>query len=345
MTQGLSRHDLKTKIVDNKILFDFYLKHICYSFVVSMNIQFHIKNLLYRHDCVTVKGLGGFVCQRRSAQLKDGYFLPPKKILTFNQSLNHDDGLLANQVAKTEKVSFQIAQQKIKSFAQKVFETLEDEQDIYLKDLGVFKMNVNHKLIFEPEENTEWLIESYGLPKFKVEAVQATKLETRAQESKPVTPVKQISEEPSKPNYWKYAAVGVIALGIAGLIGSQIYQNNIKGYNIAEQQKANELVNKKIQQSSFLINEPLKAISIEVEEEKIGKYHIVGGAFKVRANVDKKIKQLKKQGFDAKYIGTNSYGLHQVVYASFQDKNEALQHLRKIKIKNNPYAWLYVKEL
>ncbi len=318
-----------------------------------MNIQFHIKNLLYRHDCVIVNGLGGFVAQRQPAKIDNGFFLPPRKVLTFNQSLNEsDDGLLANQIAKNEKVSFQIAQQKIKAFSQKVFDALEEETDLHLKDLGHFKMNAEQKLVFKPDQR-DWLTEAYGLPKFKIDQITETVKEpdvkkTNAEkpiEAKATPEVKPIKEAPSKTNFWKYAAVGVVALGITGLIGSQLYQKDVKAHNIAQEEKAKHLVDQKIQESSFLVTKPLKALSVEVESKKTGKYHIVGGAFRIRANVDKKIRQLKKEGFDAKYIGTNKYGLHQVVYASFEDKLKALKKLSQVKAKNNPYAWLYVKEL
>ncbi|MGX1023021.1 HU domain-containing protein [Psychroflexus sp. MBR-150] len=315
-----------------------------------MNIQFHIKNLLYRHDCVIVGGLGGFVTQKQTAKIEDGYFLPPRKRLTFNQNLKESsDALLANQIAKEEKVSFQIAQQKIKVFSQKILETLEDEADIYLKDLGHFKLNADRKLVFEPDTKLDWLIEAYGLPKFKVDEI--TIAQNKVAKTKPVEPisspdVKTLNEVQSRrSNYWKYAAIGIVAIGISGLVGSQIYQKEIKAYNLVQQEKAKHLIDQKIQESSFLVSKPLKALSVEVESKKTGKYHIVGGAFRIRANANKKIKQLKKQGFDAKYIGANKYGLHQVVYASFDDKLKALKKLRQIKSQNNPYAWLYVKEL
>lgn len=310
-----------------------------------MNIQNHIETLLFRHDCVMVKGLGGFVCQRQSAQIKDGYFLPPTKTLTFNQSLNKGDGLLANHIAKEEKVSYQIAQQKIQSFSQKIIDTLEEEQAIYLKNLGHLKKNTENKLVFEPDSNNDWLIEAYGLSKFKVSEIPV-------QQPTPVLSIADVKVEDkpaqlkkSTPGYRKYAAIGLIAIGLAGFIGSQVYQNKVVQYNLAEQQKANEIVDQKIQESSFMFTEPLAPIAVEIKTEKPGKYHIVGGAFRIKVNVDKKIKQLQKKGFKAKYIGENAYGLHQVVYESFSNKEEALALLKEIKSAENPNAWLFVKEL
>lgn len=310
-----------------------------------MNIQSHIETLLYRHDCVMVKGLGGFVCQRQSAQIKDDCFLPPSKQLTFNQSLDKGDGLLANHIAKEEKVSYHIAQQKIQSFSRKIIDTLEEEKEIYLKNLGTFKKNSENKLVFDPDSQRDWLIEAYGLMKFKVSEIPV----------QPLQPVPSIAEnkiedkteelKSSKPNYWKYAAVGIVAIGLAGFIGFQIYQKNVQQHNIAAQQEAEEILNHKIQKSSFTFTEPLSPISIEVKAKTPGKYHIVGGAFRIRANVDKKIKQLKAKGYNARYIGENTYGLHQVVYESFSNRNAAVNKLKQIKSAENPYAWLYVKEL
>jgi nucleoid DNA-binding protein len=292
-----------------------------------------------------VRGLGGFVCQRQSAQIKDDYFVPPSKILTFNQSLDKGDGLLANHIAKEEKVSYNIAQQKIHAFSQKIIDTLEEEKEIYLKNLGYFNKNSENKLVFKPDPKNDWLVEAYGLTKFKVSEIEIQNVQPIATIVKDKVEDKPAELKSSQSSYWKYAAIGIIAIGLAGFIGSQIYQKNIEQYNLVEQQKAEKIIDQKIQESSFMFVEPLKPIAVEVKVKKPGKYHIVGGAFRIKANVYKKIKQLQKKGFDAKYIGENAYGLHQVVYESFSSKTEAINKLRQIKSTENPYAWLYVKEL
>ena len=310
-----------------------------------MNIQHHIKTLLYRQDCVMVKGLGGFVTQQQSAKLENGYFLPPEKTLSFNQNLDKSDGLLENHVAKAEKVSYQIAQQKIQAFSQKIYDVLEEEQKIYLKDLGSFKLLDGLKLVFEPETSNQFLIESYGLPKFKLEQLE---LEQKSNETPLVAIPKDndnVTKEKTTPSYWKYAAVGLIAIGLSGFVGAQIYQSNIQDYNLVEQEKADKIIDNTIQQSSFIISDPLEPISIEIQSPKPGKYHIVGGAFRVKANADKKIATLKAKGYNARYIGKNSYDLHQVVYESFTSKEQALSALKQIKASENPSAWLFVKEL
>ncbi len=319
-----------------------------------MNIQHHIKTLLYRHDCVIVSGLGGFICKLQSARIEDDYVIPPSKKVSFNQNLNTGDGLLENHVAKYEKVSYQIAEYNIMEFSQKVKNTLVSEHEVLLNGLGTFKYNDNNNLVFEPEENQEWYLEAYGLPKFKLSPIAVQKNNQEKTEpvsvpSEKIVDLKQTEKKSSRPlsAFLKYAAVGAVIIGIAGVFGTEIYKTKVEAYNLAEQQKANDLIEQKIQKSSFVFSQPLNPLSVEVEveEKNYGKYHIVGGAFRIKSNVDKKIKQLQEKGFDARYIGTNSYGLHQVVYGSYKDKTEALKNLKQIKANENSGAWLFVKEL
>ena len=62
-------------------------------------------------------------------------------------------------------------------------------------------------------------------------------------------------------------------------------------------------------------------------------------------NALSKIEQLKEKGYPARSIGINKYGLHQVVYNSFENKNDALTELRNVKRNENQDAWLLVLEL
>ena len=78
--------------------------------------------------------------------------------------------------------------------------------------------------------------------------------------------------------------------------------------------------------------------------KQTGKYHVVAGAFRVKENAERKVAQLHKKGFAAVNIGVNKYGLHQVVYASYQNRLQALKNLRTIKATQNNDAWLLVKE-
>ena len=143
--------------------------------------------------------------------------------------------------------------------------------------------------------------------------------------------------------YFKYAAIALIALAIGGLAASNFYVNQIEQHNQLAQEEATKQLDTKIQQATFNLN-PLPAITLNVTKQT-GDYHIIAGAFRVEANCDKKISQLKTDGFSARKIGVNRYGLHQVVYASYEGRLDALKALRTIKKTHNKDAWLLVQKL
>jgi len=70
-----------------------------------MQLETYISDLLYRYDCVTVPELGAFLTNRVSAKVHESThtFYPPKKLLSFNEQLQNNDGLLANYIAEVEK--------------------------------------------------------------------------------------------------------------------------------------------------------------------------------------------------------------------------------------------------
>ena len=80
-------------------------------------------------------------------------------------------------------------------------------------------------------------------------------------------------------------------------------------------------------------------------DKQSGNYHIVAGAFRVEANSDKKVNQLRSKGYKARKIGANRYGLHEVVYASFETRAVAQRKLYKIRRAHNRDAWLLIKKL
>jgi cell division protein FtsN len=138
--------------------------------------------------------------------------------------------------------------------------------------------------------------------------------------------------------------VALIALTLGGLTASNYYVNQIEMHNQLAQEEASQQLETKIQQATFVIDNPLPAITLNVTKQT-GNYHIVAGAFRVEENCDKKIAQLKSDGFKARKVGVNKYGLYMVVYASYEDRIEALQALRNIKKTHNQDAWLDVRKL
>ncbi|MFD1094468.1 HU domain-containing protein [Salegentibacter chungangensis] len=310
-----------------------------------MNIANHIQDLLYRYECVILPGFGAFLSQKESAYIdqESQNFYPPKKVVSFNRQLRKNDGLLANYIAQAEKISYKEATQKISAFVEQIENSLETEKQVELANIGTLYSNSENSIQFDPAENVNYLTDSFGLSGFQAEMVQREVYKKQVEELEEKTPILFTPERRRSRSYLKYAAIGLIALGVSGFAGLNIYSSQVTKHNIAEQQEAESQLQEQIQQATFVIDNPLPAVTFKVEKQS-GNYHIVAGAFRVEENALKKVDELKEEGYKARHIGANKYGLHQVVYASLQTRSEALQMLREVKSSNSG-AWLLVQEL
>ena len=142
------------------------------------------------------------------------------------------------------------------------------------------------------------------------------------------------------PAFVKYAATAAIVLTLS-YTGWTGYQNKQQETKMAKQQ---EEVNQKIQSATFVIDNPLPTIELNVTKELPKPYHVVAGAFYYKENAQKKVDQLKKKGYDSYILGKNSSGLIQVAYASFYKVSDAYKSLANVREADSKDAWLLVKK-
>nr|WP_321221235.1 SPOR domain-containing protein [uncultured Psychroserpens sp.] len=311
-----------------------------------MQLETYISDLLYRYDCVIVPQFGAFLTHRVSAKLNETThsFYPPKKALSFNEQLQTNDGLLANYIAEVEKVPYLVAVEKVAKQVKSIKSYLIEGETIELNNIGDLLLNKEGKINFEPSHNINYLTDAFGLSQFKTTEVTREVYKETVEEVEKVIPITITPEKRKSRPYLKYAAIGLLFLTAGGFVASNYYGKQIDSHNEIAQEKANEQLDAKVQEATFIIDSPLPAATLQVEK-MTGNYHIVAGAFRVEENSDKKVQQLKDLGFKARKIGVNRYGLHEVVYSSHTDRVEALNTLRSIKRTQNRDAWLLVKAL
>ncbi|MFK8060643.1 MAG: SPOR domain-containing protein [Polaribacter sp.] len=302
-----------------------------------MIIAKYINDLLYRYDCVIVPDFGGFVTNRIGSQLDKNThtFYPPTKQVAFNNLLQHNDGLLANYIASSENISFEKATTAISLSVIKWKNEIQTSS-IKIDNLGFLSLNQEKQIVFEPNTTVNYLTASFGLSSIESSAISRYK-----QQVKPLVAVANKENKKGIPAFIKYAATAAIllTLSIAGYNG---YQNNKQKEILANQEKALE---KKIQTATFVISNPLPTINLNVAKELPKPYHVVAGAFQFPENAAKKVKQLRAKGFDAKIIGVNKWGLTQVTFNSYSDRNKATNSLYKIQDTVSKDAWLLIKKL
>ncbi|MBC7847550.1 MAG: HU-CCDC81 and SPOR domain-containing protein [Flavobacterium sp.] len=317
-----------------------------------MNIEPYIAQLLYRYQCVTVPGFGAFLTEIQSAQLIESShsFFPPKKMISFNAHLKNNDGLLANHIAQAEKTSYEYA---ISAIQYEVFnwkKALQENGLFSIKNVGNFSLNADNNLIFTPYDQTNYLTNSFGLSAFVSPVVKREifeqKIEALEENIEENEVIEFIPERRRTSAYLKYAAIFVLGLGLTGAIGYPVYQQQIANETIIVEQSVQKQVQNKIQEATFFIENPVPAVAVTltVKEEKMS-YHIMAGAFRDEKNAQKKFKELSSQGYKARRIPQNKYGLFPVVYGSYATFAEAEKASQEIQKTVNPDAWVLVESL
>jgi hypothetical protein len=311
-----------------------------------MQLSQYISTLLYRYECIIVPGLGAFLTHKVSAEIdtQAQVFSPPKKRLSFNEQLQSNDGVLANYIATSEKVSYENALSKIAKQVAEVQQSLKTNETVSLKYVGDLSRSKTGALEFEPSYHLNYMTAAFGLSQFvSPEVKRDLPLKVVGAKEKETTLI--LASRKSRTNALiKYAAVAVILLGLGGFMASNAYMQYIEKENIAAQEKVRVALDNQIQEATFLVNTPLPAITIDIEKPS-GNYHIVAGAFRVKANSERKLRQLKRLGFNARLIGQNRFGLHQVVFESYPERRAAERALYNIRRTQDPTAWLLIKSV
>ncbi len=303
---------------------------------VYMRLASYINDLLYRYDCIIVPNFGGFVTNRISANLNDEKtsFYPPRKQVSFNAYLQHNDGLLANYIAAVDKITFEEAVVKISKEVASWKEELKIKT-LVITSIGSITLSKDQKLIFEPNHTSNFLKEAFGLAETATTDIQRSEElvlnVTRSEDKKQLIPVISIA---------KKAAVAAVFIGVSyiGWNGLQDTDSSIKsGTNLSSDQ------GKQIQSATFVISNPLPVIELPVTKEVAHSFHLIAGAFKSSENATRKLESLQKLGFNARIVGENSHGLIQVAFGSYADLTEARTVIKDIRQNYTADVWLLEK--
>ncbi len=334
-----------------------------------MQIEEYISELLYRHDCVVIPGLGGFVTDYASAKAHpvSHTFYPPSKNILFNSKLIRDDGLLLHNISLTEEISYNQAKIKVEDFVRNCKSDLKQGKKLSFEKIGIIYKNIEDNILFEPVTSANYLEESFGLPTFISPPIFRKpvhkRLEKKFIDRKPVPE----RDRDRKKVYWALVATIPILLIVSWLIFnpqlknknaqhssvipvSELKMNNtdIAGFQVEENKKhATPLKDFKFEDSDKEPEQKLNNSSVDPKKTITGtegpRYYIIGGAFRYKENADNLVTTLRSKGYDAKHAGLNPAGLHIVSYFNSEDKSEVLINLSMIRKNDNPSAWILRK--
>ena len=307
------------------MIINFIFAYFCF-----MQITKYIGELLYRYECVIVPNFGGFVSNVVSATIDKTTqtFTPPSKLISFNINLSQNDGLLANHIAKSEKISYEEALNKIADEVSD-WNVILMKETLELPKIGTLAYQ-DTQLVFEPYKTTNFLTSSFGLDTVKSSLV--------FRKGKVVI---------TKTHKTVAAVAAVLAIGWFGNTAfnyTDVYNQYVSSNNKEEEiQQATFNILKPLSKVTVKIEEPvIETVIEEVENNTIVNFSIIAGAFKNPENADKLLESLKEKGYNATIAGVNKWGLTQVSYGDFSNREEATTELTFIKENENASAWLLV---
>lgn len=314
-----------------------------------------ISKLLVKHDCVIIPNFGGFVAQYKSAELDEatGSFTPPSKHILFNVNLKNNDGLLANELAQQENISFIKANELISSFVQEIKNNLKSKSAFKFNELGTI---VNNKDSISFKQNSiNFLESSFGLSAINLREFNHThERDIKTQDHVKIN---------NKSNKYKWLAAASL-LPIIFLLSWLFLSNDFFNYSpnfkfsdfnpfsisaklldsTSSKIEAKEIVNsnkKSINKEPELKNDVTN--KPEFEEYNVQKkYHVIVGCFGNKKNASRLTKKLIKKGYNAFELDVHN-NLHRIAIGSFRLKDDAIITLKKIKSKEKMSSWILTK--
>ena len=144
---------------------------------MTQNIPKYINQLLYKHECVIISGLGAFITFDQGALIdeKKNYFTPNKKSISFNSEIKKNDGLLANYIAEIENISYEEACVTLASLTKKILAKINNGEKYLFESIGCLKLNSSGEIVFEPDENINFNPDFFGLESFYFPKINHTK--------------------------------------------------------------------------------------------------------------------------------------------------------------------------
>ena len=123
-----------------------------------------LPSMFWDHDCVMLPGLGGFVCNPRSAWYDEAkrQIVPPSRDVLFNSRLTTNDGVVANELMAKHGLSYGEALKTVESLVDHILEGLDKGQTVEMPGLGKLYREDDQQLRFMADVEFEKMLQSFG---------------------------------------------------------------------------------------------------------------------------------------------------------------------------------------
>jgi len=338
-----------------------------------MKVERHISELINDHDCVIVPGMGSFISTNVPAGISTDETSSehPHKKIVFNNFLTHNDGLLAEHIARNEKINFMDALKEITLFVHHYQEEVNSGKKFIIERVGVLYADPSRNVQFEPFENTNDPEDSIQQPSeqsleleniddllFKIydepQNIILFNSDPNKVNRKLVKGILAIAVllicsmfwvlmysfffAPEKKNYASIVsgAKSLDQLYPAGTFsnGEEVAKTGEVQINNAEAKSAEPIMNAFIQPT--IDSSPKDFQNIKSKNN----FYIIAGVFGLLENAMKFKSELKSQGFSEANIIDSNAALKMVSFCSYISREAALEELNRLRAEKRD-AWIY----
>lgn len=176
-----------------------------------MDIVKHITAGLYSHPEVVVPGFGKFVGQRKEAYVVGDTVYPPSKKILFTLDPHSFALDLATRIATAEGISEDQAAKALQEFVLGIHSKLAAGQSVTLEGIGTFTPGEEGKVVFEQNDFTNLLAESFAMEPVALAAPVTKKTKETA------VPTVVVTERRSNPLVWLWWTLFGAALVLIGV--------------------------------------------------------------------------------------------------------------------------------
>ena len=156
-----------------------------------------LPGMFWDHDCVMLPGLGGFVCNPRSAWYDEAkrQIVPPSRDVLFNPRLTTNDGVVANELMAKHGLAYGEALKAVESLVDHVLAGLDKGQTVEIPGLGKLYREEDQQLRFMADVEFEQMLQSFGHASIPLAAREAVRVDV-APKAAPVPMAALKNEEP-----------------------------------------------------------------------------------------------------------------------------------------------------
>jgi len=290
----------------------------------------HIEKLLAQHDYVVVPNLGGFVVQIQSASLFSDHIVPPLSTIGFNPLMHHADGLLAIEIARSEKISYRMAMQYIDKEVENLKIILQSKGSSPFGDFGIFYQNEPGNLLFTPSVKVEFLPQNFEL----------TNLYISQKDNQNTSEKPKLTITLPSTRIFKYASAAMLVFGLFCLSPRLTDMRRMDNANIITSAFYNSTPKTDISNSASKTENPAE----EVIPEEQNNFHVIVASLPNQSSADKFCKELVETDFPGAQVLSPSK-VYRVAIQSFSDRDKAIEFMENLRKTDKRFetAWVLCK--